>query len=308
MEIKKLNLTNYKDVLSLWNGEVGFIYPIAEEIFLKRVLESKYLFSSYIAYLEEKAIGFIISKINEETLLGWISLFYVSKKERHQGVGSNLLLKLEEEFKEKKVNKIKVGSDYDNFFPGIPSDFVNLSCPWFEKKGYKMSRYTHDLIVKNNLSKTYEVLDKGFIFRYARLEEKDKVLDLLKTFSKRWYDEGLDAIEHNDFEASYIVAVSKENTDVVAFLRCNQIELNKKPYNITWYQRFERLTGIGPLGVEESHRKLGLGKDIISYALNLLKKTKTTDIMIDWTGLLEFYQKFGFEVWKNYIYTGKDLN
>lgn len=171
-----------------------------------------------------------------------------------------------------------------------------------------MSRYTHDLIVKNNLSKTYEVLDKGFIFRYARLEEKDKVLDLLKTFSKRWYDEGLDAIEHNDFEASYIVAVSKENTDVVAFLRCNQIELNKKPYNITWYQRFERLTGIGPLGVEESHRKLGLGKDIISYALNLLKKTKTTDIMIDWTGLLEFYQKFGFEVWKNYIYTEKDLN
>lgn len=308
MKIKKLNLTNYKDVLSLWNSEVGFIYPIAEEEFVSRVLENKYLFSSYIAYNKEKAVAFIVSKIDIENFLGWISLFYVSKKERCQGIGSSLLSRIEAEFKEKQIKKIKVGSDYGNFFPGIPCDFVNLSCPWFEKHGYKMSRYTYDLVSKKSNIKTYEVLDKGFIFKKATLKEKNGVLDLLKTFSKRWYDEGLDAIKANDFENSYIIAVSKETEEVVAFLRCNKIDLNKKPYNLTWHQRFECLTGIGPLGVKESYRKLGLGKDIISYALKNLKESNSTDVLIDWTGLLEFYQKFGFEVWKSYIYTEKDLN
>lgn len=308
IEVKNLNLTNYKEVLTLWNDEVGFIYPISEEIFLTRVFKCDFIFSSYIAYVDKKAVGFIVSKINEINQIAWISLIYVSKKYRKQGIGSKLLEKIEKEFREKEIKKIKVGADFDNFFPGIPCDFVNASNTWFEKRNYKMIRYTYDVVSKIDRIKTYEIIDKGFSFRYAKLSESNKVLDLLKSFSQRWYDEGLDAIKNNDFETSYIIGVSKENDSVVAFLRCNQTELNKKPYNITWYQRFKKLSGIGPLGVFSEYRKLGLGKDIISFALNTLKNTKTTDILIDWTGLLEFYQLFGFEVWKSYIYTEKDLN
>lgn len=307
IKIKELNKSNYKEALALWNSEAGFIYPITEEIFVARVFDCRDISNSYVAYIEDALVGFIVSKKDIVSLVGWISLLYVSKKFRKQGIATRLLDLVEKEMSVSNLTKIKVGSDFDNFFPGIPCDFSNAAIPWFTKKGYNMIRYTFDVTASVDRVKTYAIEDKKITFRFAKLEEKEKVLSLLRdSFSERWYQEGLDAIAHGDFESSYVIALNKE--EVVAFLRCNQLSLNKKPYNITWHERFEKLAGVGPLGVKNNYRKHGLGKDIISWALNHLKEKGVSDVLIDWTGLLEFYQQFGFEVWKSYMYSEKVFN
>ena len=76
-------------------------------------------------------------------------------------------------------------------------------------------------------------------------------------------------------------------------------------YSLTWRKRFVALGGIGPLGVDASYRNKHIGYDIVAYAHNVLIDNNVSDIIIDWTGLLDFYRQFGFEVFKSYFYMAK---
>lgn len=44
---------------------------------------------------------------------------------------------------------------------------------------------------------------------------------------------------------------------------------------------------------------------MVATAVNSLIERKVSDIIIDWTSLVDFYRKFGFEVWKSYKYFEK---
>ena len=79
------------------------------------------------------------------------------------------------------------------------------------------------------------------------------------------------------------------------------------PYNVMYQERFEKLGGIGPLGVDGEMRKTGLGMDMMSVGISRLVDRGMTSLMIDWTGLMELYSRFGFEVWKSYKYMEKDV-
>ena len=76
---------------------------------------------------------------------------------------------------------------------------------------------------------------------------------------------------------------------------------------MNYYNRFESLSGIGPLGVDKNFRKLNIANNILKTIINELLVDGTTDIIIDWTNLMHIYQKYGFEIWKSYTYIYKEL-
>ena len=78
-------------------------------------------------------------------------------------------------------------------------------------------------------------------------------------------------------------------------------------FSLTWRARFSNLGGIGPLGIDPNYRKKHLGYDIVSSAVNHLIDEGAEQIIVDWTGLLEFYRHMGFEVWKSYFYSSKKI-
>ena len=55
------------------------------------------------------------------------------------------------------------------------------------------------------------------------------------------------------------------------------------------------------------YRKRNLGYDIVAFANNVLTDNNATEIIIDWTSLLDFYRKMGFEVFKSYLYMTKEF-
>ena len=96
-----------------------------------------------------------------------------------------------------------------------------------------------------------------------------------------------------------------DNDEILAFCKINDSKEGNVTYNTVWANRFTRLGGIGPLGVSVSRRKIGLGYDIVAESINYLLDEGVSDIIIDWTGLISFYQQFNFEVWKSYFYASK---
>ena len=98
-----------------------------------------------------------------------------------------------------------------------------------------------------------------------------------------------------------------DNNKICAFAKVGypSTKDNLISYSMVWRNRFTSLGGIGPLGVDKEYRKRHLGRDIVIYGKNVLIDNNVTDIIIDWTGLLDFYRPYGFEVWKSYHYLTK---
>lgn len=306
---KKLSDINEKellDCLKLWNDEMGLIYPITQKAFYQNVIDYSEK-DGLVAYCDNQVKGFIILKqFSDDKLVDYtnnlfISLFYVSKKYRRQGVGSTLF-----DFANKICGErdLIIGKDIYNFFPGVPTDFDNLTDVWLEKRGFTGHRYTHDLIARN--PKSYEIKNKEVVYKYCEDEEKDKLIEFIKKNNwKRWaleVEEYFLNKKEND-EKAYIIGLLYG--EIISFVRVNTNEMNIVAYNVMWQNRFEKLGGIGPLGVDKEQRKSGLGKDMMSIAINDLLKKGCKELMIDWTGLMELYSKFNFEVWKSYKYMQK---
>lgn len=327
-EITRFKKEDKDNILSLWNEEVGFIFPIDDCLFRQCTLDSIYFDydSSYCAYDGDKLVGFILGKVYDNNKViekycntGWITLFFVKRSYRKNGIGSKLLSLCEESMKEKNICKLQFGSDIDNFFPGIPQDFDNLSDKFFRNRGYNVTSYTHDMVKKtkkddiikfdsyHNHEYTNENGEiKKVEIRYAKKEDRQIVLDFfIKAFYGRWYLEALNYFNDDDIKKEYLIAIV--DGIVVGFLRVNNQLIKKLSYNINWRNRFEKLSGFGPLGVLESYRKNGIAKMLLYYAIKDCTINGYTDLLIDWTGLVSYYEQFGFEVFKCYWFCYKSL-
>ena len=309
--IKKTSDIRDNDLLNclkLWNDEMGYVYPISSNSFYQNVIDYKDK-DVMIYYDDERVIGFIfLKRFSDDRLVNYsnnlyISLFYVSKKYRKQGIGSNLF-DFAEEIRDGK--ELIIGKDINNFFPGVPTDFDNLTDVWLEKRGFVGKRYTHDLITKD--PKIYEIRNKDVEYKYCDDSQKEELIQMM--INNNWGRWALEAKEYfekkteNDKNA-YIVGMV--DGKIISFAKVNDYKMYLSSYNLMWKERFENLGGFGPLGVDRNYRKKGIGFDMISVSLNDLVNKGCKTIIIDWTGLMELYAKFNFEVWKSYKYMSKSF-
>lgn len=318
MNIVKYNKVFSSKIISLWNDEVGFIFPITVEKYNQNINDNKYLNLdlSYVCIDENNnnIVGFILGKTYDNNPImpkyyntSWISLIYVSIKYRKQGIGSKLLEKFESSLPS-NCEKILVGSDIDCFFPGIPNDFDNVGDVFFRNKGYNVNYYTHDLIssINNTNTNIINTFNTKYEYRYATKEDKEKVYDFFeRCFYGRWYYECIEYFENGEIEEEYLIVLDRDK--VIGFLRTNKNRISKISYNIMWRDRFNNLLGLGPLGVDKEYRNQGIATNLLLKALEIAKKEGFSNCLIDWTGLLEYYQKFGFETWKCYQYANKQV-
>lgn len=327
MLVEKFEKKYLDECLNIWNEEVGFIFPISKSMFEEKTISCRYFSSdaSFVIKEDEKIIGYIISKVFKDNPnipkyqnVGWISLLFVKRSERKKGYGNILLTSAEEKMKKLGVTTIMVGSDIHNFFPGIPNDFDNTSDTFFANHGYEMGYYTHDLIKKlssddlikyssyNNNEYIEDGKKKKVLLRYATILDKDALLDFLKrVFFGRWYDEGMEYFSNGEIKKEYLLALVDDK--VVGFLRVNNGLIKETSYNINWQGRFQKLVGFGPLGVDPIYRHHGIAKMLLYYAITDSYKNGYSDAMIDWTGLVTYYQKLGFETWKCFKYAKKKI-
>ena len=309
--IKKTSDIRDNDLLNclkLWNDEMGYVYPISSNSFYQNVIDYKDK-DVMIYYDDERVIGFIfLKRFSDDRLVNYsnnlyISLFYVSKKYRRQGIGSNLF-DFAEEIRDGK--ELIIGKDINNFFPGVPTDFDNLTDVWLEKRGFAGRRYTHDLITKD--PKIYEIRNKDVEYKYCDDSQKEELIQMM--INNNWGRWALEAKEYfekkteNDKNA-YIVGMI--DGKIISFAKVNDYKMYLSSYNLMWKERFENLGGFGPLGVDRNYRKKGIGFDMISVSLNDLVNKGCKTIILDWTGLMELYAKFNFEVWKSYKYMSKSF-
>ncbi|MDD2258713.1 MAG: GNAT family N-acetyltransferase [Bacilli bacterium] len=318
--IQYKNLNEFKDyslLQDLWNQELKFMYPISNFIFNQNVVNCKYFAkeASVVALDGDVPVGFVISKVwdNDARIIkyqsvGFISLFFVARKFRRQGIGTRMFDIVEEQFKKLGKSQVWIGKDINNFFPGVPVDFDNLTPNFLAKIGYSIGSSTHDVVSKYfDKEMLHNIYNKEtFLFKFVEKNDVRAVDDFfIRCFPGRWQYEFEEYCKLGAFNEDYLVVYDKEK--VIGFVRISTTNALVYPYHIVWYQKFENLGGLGPIGIDVDYRGNQLAADLIKLGVTSLLKRGVKEILIDWTGLLDFYSKYGFEVWKSYTTASKNL-
>ncbi|WP_257351043.1 GNAT family N-acetyltransferase [Pseudalkalibacillus decolorationis] len=299
-----------QDVLCLWNKEIGDQFPMREELLKLNCFEDEnvLLQGSFLAVdSDDKLIGFVVSKRWQENLnlhmgksIGWIQVLLVDSDYRNLGLGSRLLEKAETALIESGATKVSLGRDPWYYFPGVPGDFHETR-KWFENRGYTSSGQDFDLICH---------YDKAIIspppsfdeVEFAILEKGDQeefITFLHRCFPGRWEYEAIHYFKRGGTGREFVVL--KKGRKIIGFCRINDHQSPFIVQNVYWSPLFsEPLGGIGPLGIDPNERKKGYGMAIVEAGIAILREREINRIVIDWTGLVEFYGKLGYDVWKAY--------
>ena len=300
-----------KEITDIWNKEYGLILPISYAL-MERNTNNAYQEASFIVKENEEIAGFIISKIYDYSYhnenyeqTGWISLIYVVPKYRKRGIGTKLLKLVEEEFIRLNKTILFIGKDFYNFFPGLPID-LKKNLEWFQKRGYERLYNTCDLIKNKDIK--IPLRNDKIKFVLGNQISKSKIIEFIESnWPGRWTLEAIDYFESGGEGKEYLVGIDGDK--VIAFAKLGFPDTPTKliSYSLTWRDKFDFLGGIGPLGVDKSYRGQSIGFDLVAAATNILIDAGADNIIIDWTNLLDFYRKFGFEVYKTYDYLQKNL-
>jgi GNAT superfamily N-acetyltransferase len=321
----EIEFVNYRkelvpEIVRLWNeSELNLLYPLTEAFWQYNTIGQGVNFQAadFIgAIINKQLSGFVLTRrfrdlINNPDMqinakIGWISALVVAKAYRKQGIGTALLQKAEENLV--GVTKIRLGGDVGHFFPGVPAE---LPTRFFEKRGYEFETQLHSDLHRSlhdwqTQPEPAGVKSGEYYFRQGKPGEEIAIIEFLaKAFPGRWrYKIALDFAQNVSPED--ITLLKRHDHSIAGFLECRHVQSANLVPTLAFANK-PTWGGIGPLGVDSTVRGGGLGLGIIAYATDYLKSLGVTDIIIDWTSLVDFYGKLGYTVHRTYRYGFKNF-
>jgi GNAT superfamily N-acetyltransferase len=243
---------------------------------------------------------------------GYIGAIVVAEQYQRQGLGRNLMQQAEKQLRQPGVKQIVVGASVRHFFPGPPIELPGLDA-FFGSLGYQSTdRIETDLRRQlNNWSPPplpEAVVNGGYSFAQGQAGEEQAILDFMwRTFPGRWLYE-VQLFFKNGGLPQDITLLKDPSGTIEGFLMTYHRNSKVIGPSIYWNTLLEpAFGGIGPLGVSKNVRGLGLGLHIVVAGVNYLHGLGVTDCAIDWTTLVDFYGKLGFQPWKQYHRTLKEV-
>lgn len=310
MKLLDWNKDRVEEIVQLWNDELQTDFPMRKQLFIQNSFQDENVCAdaSKIAVdKQDNVIGFIVAKKWQETLdvamsdtTGWIQALIVQRDQRQKGVGSALLRHAEKELIKSGVEQLLLGRDPWHYFPGIPVEYEYVS-DWFERKGYEKQGVEHDLICTYEAGEVIDIPKRdGVEFSLLDKQDKKNFLSFLRRcFPGRWEYEAMHYFQKGGTGREFVVL--KRAGQIVGFCRINDDKSPMVAQNVYWAPLFnEVLGGVGPLGIDAEERGQGFGLAIVEAGIAFLRKRDIKRIVIDWTGLVDFYKKLGYEVWKSY--------
>lgn len=203
-----------------------------------------------------------------------------------------------------RFERLVFGQDNGHFWPGVAEDWETgrqvLEQAGFEPVGGWSNDLECDLRWFEPDFKALEALGKpGVAARRAEKEDAAAMDEFFqREFPGRWRYDVESAFVR---QASDVFLLFVDQT-VEGFALTQSEESGSVPFaGCVWKEDLgESWGGLGPIGVSTRVRGTGLGGGVLVRALSGLKQAGVRRCLIDWTGLTEFYGKYGFEVTRRY--------
>lgn len=313
--------TFFDDAIRIWNAALHTDHPINHRFLSYNIAHcTGETIAGRVALQQGEAVGFILACVVQGGALGWISAIAVHPSAQRQGVGSSLLAWAEAWIEDTGCKRIRVGGNLRPFLPGLPYTMREYAA-FFEKHGYQRSAnqpYEYDLARSlKDYQPRYKdaavsqplpirLFDSYPTIAPMRTGEESLLLDFLhREYPGRWEFEAREFVKNNGRASDFLLL--QVNDEAHGFCRLTLSD-SERPIERFYPQRLPQPWGqFGPLGLSKSARGLGLGGYLIDVAALHMRSLGVDGCVVDWTSLVNFYGKFGFNAYNQYISLFKAL-
>jgi len=310
-------------VIELWNRCIGEHYPMTERLFRQNVLGDPFAQKegNLVALEGDRVIGWVLARYLSdvpkelESFKGRASIgaFCVDPDFRNRGIGTALYEAAENFLRSHAPSFITVVHYPYHLTPGVPAEAADLKS-FLERQGfsnwsmtYDLRRQLHDYQIPTEVERLLKERNPQVEIRPAREGEQQAIVDFVKREfpggwcydTKRFFDKGGDPSD---------IVIVVERDEIIGFCHTFTPESIELRGSTHWFPLLQgRWGGLGPIGIAADHRGRGLGLALLCYSVWHNKQRGVTDMVIDWTGLVDFYGRIGFKIWKRYWQGSKDL-
>ncbi|MBQ8287325.1 MAG: GNAT family N-acetyltransferase [Clostridia bacterium] len=251
-------------------------YPVTETVFNRQLRPD---------------LAQIISRFDGDQLIGYslihqnsISLLCVDPHYRNQGIGSHLLKLSEEMIAQTGAQSIVLGRSSHYLFQGVPADEPSAQ-RFFEHRGYSAQWVSANMALQ---TAEYDPVrfpippaPRGLQFRIATEEDRPSVLQAVADVHENW------------------VRYYKSCTDpiILAILDGKIVGFEIVEADGGIFGNAECKVGaFGCVGVIQSARERGIGRQMVARAIEWLKSQGCDTIHLRYVELVDWYGRLGFRI------------
>ena len=299
---------------AIWNAACGPALAIsARAVEYNTSPTTGGLQSGRAAFEDGKPVGFVLASMlpGDEVVaspeLGWLDAIAVLPGYQRRGIGDALLAWAESWLREHGAARISLGASMRPFTPGLPTTLGDGA--FFRKRGFAgrpgherawdLAHDLRDYVTPPTARKAGDVR-----IRPVGPGEGDAVLDFLRReFPGRWRFEFEAHLSEGGRISDFMALWTERGIDGCCLLT---FEDSRRPLDRFFPHALPRPWGqLGSIGVSADTRGKGCGAALLDAGLRRLKDAGVAGCVIDWTGLLDFYGKFGFKPYREYLMLAK---
>jgi len=295
-------------IVSIWNAACGASLAIAQRLVEYNTRPSAgNIQEGRVAIENGEPVGFALASAlpdDQQTSppeVGWIDAIAVLPNHWRRGIGSTLLTWAGTWLREYGCTRARLGGSLRHWVPGLPTELQSES--FFRARGYADrpgSSQVWDVARDLRDYSTVQLSNYRTIqLRPAQPGDENALLQFLRReFPGRWRYEFQEFLRAHGRISDYIVLITERGIDGFARLT---FEDSERPIERYYMHALPRPWGqLGPIGVSADCRGRGYGGVLLDASLCHLRDRGVRGCVIDWTGLVDFYAKFGFKPYRQY--------
>ena len=238
---------------------------------------------------------------------GWVNAIAMRPSAQRRGGGSDLMHWAENWLRRRGVKRVALGDGLRPFLPALPEELCSQG--FFTARGYQPHGETWD--VARDLGDGQPIARRSeppyAQIGTAALSDAAALLDFLaREFPGGWHYEAHEFLRLGGDISDFVLL---RQVDRVAGFAWITSASSARPLDRYYPQRLPKPWGqLGPIGVAKAARGAGWGGLLLQAGLMTLRDRGVRGCVIDWTGLLDFYGKYGFKPYRRYRFYSKTIS
>ncbi len=306
------NAAHIQAAVRCWDAACGADLPISERFVRFNVQPWQgERCAGQLALLDDQPVGFVLASALADAPLvnptgeGWIDAIAVLPDAQRQGIGNALLAWATGWLREQGCTGARLGGGLRPFVVGLPAALDNAG--FFTCRGFVTFSEPCDMAA--NLA-TYtpppEVREVDAAVRPAQRGQEEALLDFLRReFPGRWRFEAEEHLRLGGRITDFMLLWTERGVDGCCALTFGD---SWRPIERFYPYALPRPWGqLGSVGVSADCRGRGYGLALLDAALRRLHNNGVNGCVIDWVRRVDFYEKFGFSVYRRYLAMTQEL-